>query len=41
MGIIKEGLKPALVQKHLYKTLARPVLRYGSEAWTIIRMWYQ
>ena len=32
-------MKPSLVQKHthmrLYKTLARPVLCYGSEAWTI------
>jgi hypothetical protein len=39
MGIINAVLKPTLVQKHtqicLYKTLARPVLCYGSEAWTI------
>jgi len=39
MGIINEVLKPTLVQKctHicLYKTLAWPVLCYGSEAWTI------
>jgi hypothetical protein len=39
MGIIKAVLKPTLAQKHtrtrLYKTLARPVLFYGREAWTI------
>jgi len=39
MGIINEVLKPTLVQKHarirLYKILARPVLYYGSKAWTI------
>jgi len=39
MGIINEVLKPTLMQKHtrirLYKTLARPGLCYGSEAWTI------
>jgi hypothetical protein len=31
--------KPSLVQKHtrlqVYKTLVRPALSYGSEAWTI------
>jgi hypothetical protein len=31
--------KPSLVQQHtrlnIYRTLARPVLVYGSEAWTI------
>jgi hypothetical protein len=39
MGIINNVLKPSLVQKHtrirIYKTLARPVSSYGSEAWTI------
>jgi len=39
MGIINGILKPMLVQKHtqihLYKTLAWPVLCYGSEVWTI------
>jgi len=39
MGIINNIIKPSLVQKHtrirLYKTLARPVLCYGSEAWTL------
>jgi hypothetical protein len=39
MGIINAVLKPTLVQKHtrirLYKTLARPVLCYGSETRTI------
>jgi hypothetical protein len=39
MGIINNVLKPSLVQKHtcihIYKTLARPMLCYGSEAWTI------
>jgi hypothetical protein len=38
MGIINNVLKPSLVQKHthirIYKTLARPMLSYGSEAWT-------
>lgn len=41
MGIINNIMKPSLVQKstrlRLYKTLARPVLTYGSEAWTIRR----
>jgi hypothetical protein len=31
-------MKPSLVQKHtrlkIYKTLARPILAYGCEAWT-------
>jgi hypothetical protein len=39
MGIINNALKPTLVQKHtrihIYKTLACPVLCFGSEAWTI------
>jgi hypothetical protein len=39
MDIINAVLKPTLVQKHarihLYKTLAWPVLCYGSKAWTI------
>jgi hypothetical protein len=38
MGIINNVLKPSLVQKHtrirIYKTLAHPMLCYGSEAWT-------
>jgi len=37
--IINSVMKPSLVQKHthmpLYKMLARPVLCYGSEAWTM------
>ncbi|KAJ4430939.1 hypothetical protein ANN_19532 [Periplaneta americana] len=39
MGIINTIMKPSLEQRHtrihLYKTLARPVLCYGSEAWTL------
>jgi hypothetical protein len=39
MGIIHQISKPSLVQKHtrikVYKTLARPILTYGSEAWSI------
>jgi hypothetical protein len=39
MGIINQIFKPSLVQKHtrikVYKTLARPILTYESEAWTI------
>lgn len=39
MGIINQIFKPTLVQKHtrtrIYKTLARPILCFGSEAWTI------
>jgi hypothetical protein len=39
MGMINNVLKPSLVQKHtrihIYKTLAHPMLCYGSEAWTI------
>lgn len=39
VGIINNIMNPSLVQKHtrtrLYKTLARPVLCYGSEAWTL------
>jgi hypothetical protein len=39
MGFINNVLKPSLVQKHtrmrIYKTLARPMLCYESEAWTI------
>ena len=42
MGIINKVLKPSLVQRHtrtrLYKTLVRPTLCYGSEAWTLRRM---
>jgi hypothetical protein len=41
LGIIKQIFKPSLVSRHtrirIYKTLARPVLSYGSEAWTIRR----
>jgi hypothetical protein len=36
MGVINQIFKPSLVQKHtrteIYKTLARPILTYGSEA---------
>ena len=39
MGTINRVFKPSLVQRHTrvraYKTLARPMLTYGSEAWTI------
>jgi hypothetical protein len=39
LGIINQIFKPSLVSKHtkihIYKTLARPVLSYGSKAWTI------
>jgi hypothetical protein len=39
LGIINQIFKPSLVSRHtrirIYKTLARPVLAYGSEAWTI------
>ncbi|KAJ4443543.1 hypothetical protein ANN_05216 [Periplaneta americana] len=38
-GVINAVFKSSHVQKHtrlkVYKTLARPVLTYGSEAWTI------
>jgi hypothetical protein len=38
-SIINNVLKPFLVQKHtsirIYKTLARPMLCYGNEAWAI------
>jgi hypothetical protein len=38
LGIINQIFKPSLVSRHtrihIYKTLARPVLSYGSEAWT-------
>jgi hypothetical protein len=38
-GIINQIFKPSLVSRHtrirIYKTLARPVLSYGNEAWTI------
>ncbi|KAJ4431805.1 hypothetical protein ANN_20410 [Periplaneta americana] len=38
-AIINQIFKPTLVQKHtrtrIYKTLARPILCFGSEAWTI------
>jgi hypothetical protein len=39
MKIISQIFKPPLVHKHtrikVYKTLARPILTYGSVAWTI------
>jgi hypothetical protein len=39
IGVIDQVFKPSLVQQHtrlnIYRTLARPVLVYGSEAWTI------
>jgi hypothetical protein len=41
LGIINQIFKPSPVSRHkrirIYKTLARPVLSYGSEAWTIRR----
>jgi hypothetical protein len=41
IGVINQVFKPLLVQQHtrvnIYRTLARPVLPYGSEAWTISR----
>jgi chromosome condensin MukBEF complex kleisin-like MukF subunit len=41
MGIINQIIKPSLVQKHtlinIYKTLARPILTYGSESWIICK----
>jgi hypothetical protein len=40
-GIINQIFKPSLVSRHtrirIYKTVARPVLSYGSEAWTVRR----
>jgi hypothetical protein len=36
--VINQVFKPSLVQHtrlNIYRTLARPVLIYGSEAWTI------
>jgi hypothetical protein len=37
--IINQIFKPSLISRHtrirIYKTLARPVLSYGSEAWTV------
>jgi hypothetical protein len=39
IGVINQVFKPSLVQRHtrlnIYRSLARPVLIYGSEAWTI------
>jgi hypothetical protein len=39
LGIINQIFKPSLVSRHtrirIYKTPPRPVLSYGSEAWTI------
>jgi hypothetical protein len=41
MGIINQIFKPSLVQKHtrikVYKTIARSVLTYECEAWTIYK----
>jgi hypothetical protein len=41
LGIINQIFKPLLVSRHtrirIYKALARSVLSYGSEAWTIRR----
>jgi hypothetical protein len=41
LGIINHIFKLSLVSRHarirIYKTLARPILSYGSEAWTIRR----
>jgi hypothetical protein len=41
LGIINQIFKPSLISIHtrirIYKTLAGPVLPYGSEAWTIKR----
>jgi hypothetical protein len=41
LGIINQIFKPSLVSRHtrirVYKPLARPVLSYGSEAWTVRR----
>jgi hypothetical protein len=35
-SVINHVFKPSQVQRHrIYKTLAGPVLAYGSEAWTI------
>jgi hypothetical protein len=40
-NFVNQIFKPSLVSRHtrirIYKTLARPVLSYGSEAWTIRR----
>jgi hypothetical protein len=37
LGIINQIFNPSLVSRQIrvYKTLARPVLSYGSDAWTI------
>jgi hypothetical protein len=39
LGVINQVFKSSLVQQftrlNIYRTLARPVLIYGSEAWTI------
>jgi hypothetical protein len=39
IGVVDQVFKPSLVQQHtrlnIYRTLARPVLIYGSEAWTV------
>jgi hypothetical protein len=39
IGVVNQVFKPSVVQQHtrlnIYRTLSRPVLIYGSEAWTI------
>jgi hypothetical protein len=39
MELVKNVLKPSLVQRypqlHLYRTLTKPILSYGSEAWKV------
>jgi hypothetical protein len=41
LGTINQIFKPLLVSRHtricIYKTLARPALSYGSEAWIVRR----
>jgi hypothetical protein len=41
MGIINQTLKPSLVQKHtrirINRNVSRPILKYGSEAWTFCK----
>jgi hypothetical protein len=42
LGIIQKIFEPSLVSRHtrihIFKTIARPVLSYGSKAWTIRRV---
>jgi hypothetical protein len=41
LGAMYSVMKPSLILKHtrlkIYKNLARPILAYGCEAWTIRR----